>query len=466
MPAIVAKSSTLTTPFVYKPMTPPTSHRATSVSSASPSLSPAPTNATPPPSPTPSLSSASSKNSSSASPSSSGSPNFKSTSMSRSGSKSFSEWRYAPYPRGVVRVAKTKQEEDREVKEVKIDRLNLDHIKRSVSPEEQAQDGLPTSEPTSTPTPAPKPQRARPTVRPKVRAVHSSPHRQQQDHDRCPQSNARRPAYQTHHRRAYSMSQLSYGFMLFPSVPPSTAPSSPVRPASSTQPSHSHSASLSMSLSPFPMSLSALPSLASSPSLYHHAQPERQADSDLRVELRSNASVPTAQSRRTSHVRTQSAASALPSASRRTPPAATNLSPAMPVRTPSPLRNQVRFAHSPASSSSSRTPSPPLSHAHARSISPTRSSSSSPTPVSTAKDSRRLIFVNPLMAAHLKHGGMVSIKSVDGQTGFKVFAAAAPVNHNVKSAFTGGSSATVGGCRVDARVGGVEMVRSGGRSRF
>ncbi|WVF72472.1 hypothetical protein IAT40_007287 [Kwoniella sp. CBS 6097] len=455
MPAIVSRSSTSTTPFSYKPMTPPPSHRSASPESST-SPSPAPTTSNATPSPSPSLSTSSP---SLATPIHTRSPSSSIRSVGRPISRSSfsSESRYSPYPR--VEVKMTRNEED-VARDVRIGQLNLDHIRRSASPQDIAHEDVLTPRPPQARVPA--------MVRPRMRAVHSSPQR-----ERDPRPITRRPAHQAH-RRAYSMSQISYGFMLFPSPTHSVSVPARFSTRSPTPPSHHRrvrspsSSSLSMSLSPFPMSLSALPSLASSPSSLHHGyQAQRDPEAARMGEARTV--------RRMGHARTQSATPAFPISSSR------STGPVNPVRTPSPLRNTVRFAPSPASSPSpisSRTPSPPLTQAHqhrqeARSTSPNMAQPHASAQAqgqaqgqaqARAQDSRRLIFVNPAMAAHLKHGGMVSIKAVDGS---KVFRVCAAPSFNIPKDKSAPSRMELGpSCRVDARLGGVKMTRSGGRSRF
>ncbi|OCF31520.1 hypothetical protein I316_06923 [Kwoniella heveanensis BCC8398] len=463
MSTIIASSSASTTPFVYKPMTPPPSQRSaatsTSVSvSRSTSASPAPAQSPAPSSknatPSPSFSSSSTLSSPALSSPSASPSRSRVSRAGESKQRACSESRYAPYsyPRGEVKVVK--KEEDQDVGDVKIGRLNLDHIKRSASPQELA-----APDEHNFPTPRPQTARVRPVARQSRRpAHHSSPQRDPRD----PRVGTRRPAQQAHHRRAYSMSQISYGFMLFPSLPTSSASAAaaaspppatltsraPHRSAAST-PTRSLSSyrEMTMSLSPFPMSAAALPSLAASPSVQYISRRELHAEHLLRNPFAY------ASSRRTGHVRTQSASPAIAQPAARS--ASQTLSSAHTSRSPSPLKNKVRFAPSPTPS---RTPSPPL----AREPQPPAQGQ-----LSQQKNiQRRLIFVNPLMAAHLKHGGMVSIKSVDGQRGFKVFAAPIPVPHVAQPAARATTAAL--SCRTaDASMaGGVEMVRSGERSHF
>ncbi|WVQ70254.1 uncharacterized protein L199_008480 [Kwoniella botswanensis] len=71
-----------------------------------------------------------------------------------------------------------------------------------------------------------------------------------------------------------------------------------------------------------------------------------------------------------------------------------------------------------------QTSSPPPARPHPRpSIASPPSRGSTPTPnINRSNPStRKLILVNSVVANHLKHGGMVNLRSVDGQKSFKVY---------------------------------------------
>ncbi|WWC61295.1 uncharacterized protein I303_103876 [Kwoniella dejecticola CBS 10117] len=70
--------------------------------------------------------------------------------------------------------------------------------------------------------------------------------------------------------------------------------------------------------------------------------------------------------------------------------------------------------------------------------------------------SRRLILVNPIVAHHLKHGGMVNIRSVDGQQSFKVCLP----SHPRPDTIVGGRGAAMAEKRQLKSFGSVRMTRS------
>ncbi|OCF72023.1 hypothetical protein I204_07287 [Kwoniella mangroviensis CBS 8886] len=221
---------------------------------------------------------------------------------SRSSRSSFSYQRYSPYPR-----MKMEQEDGgemevlRDIRDVRLEEYRRNSQKaRSTSP----YDGLPTA-------------------RPKLSTIASA--------------SEKRNHRNTTHRRAYSMSTISYGYFLFPSQKQRPSQSPPILPSTPR---------------PIP-----------APFSYRQYLPRRAQTSS-----------------------------------------------------PLPISSVTKSSTRPS------IPSPP-----------SRGSTPTPNPSKSNPPTRKLILVNPIVANHLKHGGMVNLRSVDGQKSFKVY--------------------------LPPRMGGVEMVR-------
>ncbi|WWC85331.1 uncharacterized protein L201_000194 [Kwoniella dendrophila CBS 6074] len=274
-------------------------------------------------------------------------PSVSSTISSSSRSRSSFNNRYSPYPRVKTEQSDTEEEEEeekevlRDINDVDLDELrvnqrNLQKQKaRSTSPYEGLQ-----------------------SAKPKF-AV--SDYR------------SKRPLT---HRRAHSMSTISYGYFIFPS-----------------------DSSLSSSSST-PTSSRTVTPQSTSPCLSHrpinHARTQSvSAASQLHPRYYIRPQIPSPPSNRTSPV----------------------------------IPQQTRYRAMPTPIQSQRqTPA---------------ASVTEPMPSSGSGNSRRLILVNPAVAHHLKHGGMVNIRSVDGQKSFKV---CLPPKMG--------------------RIGGVDMIRSVATSTF
>ncbi|WWD10309.1 hypothetical protein V865_008444 [Kwoniella europaea PYCC6329] len=206
---------------------------------------------------------------------------------SRTSRSSFCYQRYSPYPR-----MRVEQEDDSEIEVLRdIRDVRLEEYRRKL---QKARSTSPYDE--------------LPTARPTFPTITSA-------------SEMRNQRRNMTHRRAYSMSTISYGYFLFPCQKQKPSQSPPIQPST--------------------------PRPTSSPFLYRQYLPRRAQTSS-----------------------------------------------------PLPARTRTRpFIASPPSRGSTTTPDPSKSN--------------------TA--TRKLILVNPVVANHLKHGGMVNIRSVDGQKSFKVY---------------------------------------------